>query len=151
MVVTLGHVGTAILCEDVRREVGNKRTLVGILAGDILVPSFPSLLNFAVYVEYIPLQTGRLDFSLEAFIGDVKAFIATGQMLVSQPKNPAIIDIPKLSANIIEPVEIRVNASFAGGPMETIISKQVILGEAEAFTFANVPWPPFSQSPPAAP
>src|SRR5579872_7073229 len=103
-----GGLRTVLLCEDVRREIGNKRTLVGVLAGDILVPSFPSFVNFGVYIEYVAVETGSLDFHVEVFAGEKKLYMVLGQMLITSTKLPSVIDIPKVAVNVVEPIVVRV-------------------------------------------
>src|SRR6478735_4996798 len=48
-----GHVTNVIVCEDVRQELNNQNTLVGVFAGDILVKEFPAPMRIAVYAEYV--------------------------------------------------------------------------------------------------
>jgi len=40
-----------IVCEDVRYELGNKHSLLGVVAGDLLVPQFPTAFKVAGYVD----------------------------------------------------------------------------------------------------
>ncbi len=35
----------AVVCDDVRSEVGNKHSYIGVFSGDIIVPSFPTTLS----------------------------------------------------------------------------------------------------------
>ena len=45
------EVENAILCEDIRQEVNNKKTLVGVYAGDILISSLPAPIDLAFYLD----------------------------------------------------------------------------------------------------
>jgi hypothetical protein len=42
-----------ILCDDIREEAGNKKSLMGVFAGDIQVPAFPANIHLAIYAEYV--------------------------------------------------------------------------------------------------
>lgn len=70
----LGKFGNVLLCEDVREEIGNKKTLVGVYSGDVVVKHFPATLRVAFYAEYMPMalnESQTLNFGLE--IGGVNA------------------------------------------------------------------------------
>jgi hypothetical protein len=38
----VGKFYNVILCDDIREEIGNKKSLMGIFGGDVLVPRFPA-------------------------------------------------------------------------------------------------------------
>jgi len=50
----VGTFRNVVVCEDVRDEVGNKRSLMGVFSGDITVQQFPAIVQLAVYLEYAP-------------------------------------------------------------------------------------------------
>ena len=79
-----------ILCEDIRDEVGNKKSLMGVMAGDILVGEFPATLSVAVYFEYVPDDEDRDLFSTEFRLlqnddeivrGEIKTPIEAGKIV----------------------------------------------------------------------
>jgi hypothetical protein len=79
-----------ILCEDVREEAGNKKSLMGVLAGDIIVPTFPATLSLAVYFEYVPDKDDGDEFAIEfrlwqddeeLAVGEVRAPIEPGKIV----------------------------------------------------------------------
>lgn len=49
---------TAIFCDDVREEMGNKHSLMGIYGDNISVPAFPgAMTKFAIYVRiHLPID-----------------------------------------------------------------------------------------------
>lgn len=48
--MTVGRYMTAILCDDVRREEGNKLSYMGIYSSNLLVPAFPASLAKLCFV-----------------------------------------------------------------------------------------------------
>lgn len=60
-----------IFCDDVRQEVGNKLTVVGMYTGDLLMhsPTMPAVLpKFCVLVTYIQSIAARRNAKLEIFL-----------------------------------------------------------------------------------
>lgn len=47
------RLGNVVLCEHAVQGAGNKHTLVGVFAGDILVESFPAVLTVGLYAEVL--------------------------------------------------------------------------------------------------
>jgi len=42
---------SAIICDEVRQEIGGKMFLIGVFAADLLFNAFPQDVNFAIYAE----------------------------------------------------------------------------------------------------
>jgi len=58
---------TAIFCDDIRREEGNKLSYMGVYGGNLLVPSFPQVLPklcIAIKMTTSPSPPGQLIFRL---------------------------------------------------------------------------------------
>lgn len=58
---------TAIFCDDIRREEGNKLSYMGVYGGDLLVPSFPAVLPklcIAMRVTTSPSPPPAITFKL---------------------------------------------------------------------------------------
>ena len=54
----------ALLCDDVRREQSGKDILIGVYAGDVLVPQLPIQIPIACWLLVKPKKTGDLEFDL---------------------------------------------------------------------------------------
>src|SRR5437016_351670 len=50
-----------IACEDVREEVGNKKSLMGVYGGDIIVSEIPAQIWLAFYIEKLPSEPGMAE------------------------------------------------------------------------------------------
>ena len=66
---SLNNLRNIILCEDIRTEVGNKLSLMGIFSGDVVVTEIPATIHLAVYMQYIasPEETGELSFEFRLY------------------------------------------------------------------------------------
>jgi hypothetical protein len=51
----------AVLCEDIRAEINNKYTLIGVFGLDINLATLPGALNLAIYMEHHTHQVGHFD------------------------------------------------------------------------------------------
>jgi hypothetical protein len=55
----------AIICDDIRQEIGNKLTFVGVYQDQIIVPSFPfTFAKLCFFIQYTDIEGGD-QFSLE--------------------------------------------------------------------------------------
>src|SRR3954452_21717641 len=45
------RVNTAVVAEDVRREISGKDILIGVYGGDIMVPGYPATMTLALWFE----------------------------------------------------------------------------------------------------
>lgn len=55
---------SAVICDDVRKEVSNKDIIIGAYGGGIVVPSFPVNIPFSVWVEIMPTATGHQEIDV---------------------------------------------------------------------------------------
>lgn len=68
-----GNYGTTIFCDDIREEVGGKKTYVGIYLQDMIVHSeFPVVIpQFSIAVTYVePIESDILPVKVSIFIPD---------------------------------------------------------------------------------
>src|SRR5688500_4908101 len=101
MPLEAGKFRNAILCEDVREELRNKKSLMGVFAGDVLVDKFPAQIRFALYVEYIPLR-GRTVTVLIRLLQDEEE-LGTAEMSVHGTHQPASLILPTVLARFDQP------------------------------------------------
>jgi hypothetical protein len=116
---------SVILCEDIRAEIGNKYSLMGVLGGDILVPSFPAIIKMAFFMEYLPdsdESATSIDFRL--LQGDVE--IAKGKFEATiPPLQSSIFVLPTALVSFEKNVILRFCVSISGEPEQEILSKKV--------------------------
>jgi hypothetical protein len=114
-----------ILCEDIRDEIGNKKSLMGIMGGDILVAQFPATLQIAVYFEYAPDPDERDDFALEFRVwqGDVE--IGKGAMQAPLQSSQVVsLVLPRALVGFEQEGSFRITASIRGGEEFEILNKK---------------------------
>ncbi len=121
------RIGNAILCDEVRPELHGKYTLLGVMAGDVLVPEFVNFLRVAIYIELFSKRLGHLE--MEAVLS------YAGQNLIKLNTNwefkdlrePGIIASPAFPINLaIGPGKIKVDA-VSEGQKFSLLTREVRL------------------------
>jgi hypothetical protein len=121
-----GRFRSAILCEDIRDEVGNKKSLMGVIGGDILVPSFPSTIKFALFLEYLPSADDRDQVSAEFRLMQNDLEIARGKFEAAiQPHQSANFILPPGLVVFETGADFRMLIAINGRPEEEILRKKV--------------------------
>lgn len=84
-----GRFLNVIYCDDIRKEIGNKTTLVGCYDGDLIVGSLPTLLpKFTLYFTLVS--------ALDKGIDDVKIQVIFGDNIIAE-MNQGSADRPKFN------------------------------------------------------
>ena len=118
-----------IVCEDIRQEVHGKWSLMGVFSGDIVVPDFPSHVQAAFYLEYVPdpEDNHKLAFEFrllqddnELIKGHSEAEIEKGQV--------ATIVLPRGIAAFEKEATLRVCVSVNGGKEIEVVNKRILKG-----------------------
>lgn len=116
-----------ILCEDIRDEVGNKKSLMGVMGGDVLVSSFPATIKVAFYAEYISDADDLEHASIDIRIMQDDVEMAKGKIEAKlQPGQPATLILPTGLANFEHEGTIRLFASVNGGPEQEVLRKKFV-------------------------
>ena len=74
------EVRNAILCEDIRHEIGNKNSLIGVFGGDILVAELPARIRVAVYYDAMVSVRGKIQSEIKLQFGDAPPILGAGQI-----------------------------------------------------------------------
>jgi hypothetical protein len=115
-----------ILCEDIRDEVGNKKSLMGVFSGDIVVQGFPAQVQFAIYLEYIADNT-ESEATFEFRLMDGEKQMAKGNGVASLlDHRHAVIVIPRGLAIFTAETTLRLLMSIEGKPETQILSKRIL-------------------------
>jgi hypothetical protein len=120
---------SAILCEDIRDEVGAKHSLMGVLSGDIIVPSLPATIQIAFFAQY-HLSEGedhQIKVLLRLMIDDTEIAHATLEANVPAHAPVATLVLPKGLASFEKESTFQILASIRGGPEEVLVTKKLIL------------------------
>lgn len=91
-----------LTCEDVREEVGNKVTIVGVFS-DIVVSSLPAVIRLALWVEFIVSKIGMYNFSIRIDTPTIeKAAIIALEIDVETCASAVSTSVPKFPLKINE-------------------------------------------------
>lgn len=127
----LNSIRNAIICEDIRKEIGNKLTLVGVYSGDIIVGRFPADLWLAFYAEFLPSQSGKIPLQIEMLMGRHRKPLVRveGAMIVEDASDVAVIALPKFRANFPGPTAFTFRVALDDKKWQVALRKAVRLGE----------------------
>jgi hypothetical protein len=116
----------AILAEDVRTEIGNKHTIIGALAGELMIPSVPANLKLSAYIVINFKYDGNRKIALGLNIGDT--LVATSHSQVTTVnKLPVVLVIPAGIITISEPSIFTIDISVNGGEKRPLITAPIVL------------------------
>jgi hypothetical protein len=117
-----------ILCEDIRDEMGNKKSLMGVLAGDIVVGELPATLSVAIYFEYVPDAADGSEFSATFRLLIDDGEIAQGAIEAPIEKGSVVtLILPKALVGFQKPSIFRMMLTVRGGPEFEVLEKKVML------------------------
>jgi hypothetical protein len=114
----------AIVCEDIRFEVGNKVTLVGVIAGDIFTEALPLKMPIAIYIELSSPESGSFPLNLELIVGEKVIRKIESAMDVEDPLQTGVLALPKWQVAAENDTDLCVRISF-GDEWQTIIQKRI--------------------------
>lgn len=115
-----------ILCEDIREEIGNKKSLIGVLAGDILTGAFPAHLSLAIYFEYLPDESDGDEFAADFRLWRGDTMIVHGACKAPiEPDKIVTIVLPRGLAYFDAESRFRMTISLKGQPELELLNKKV--------------------------
>jgi hypothetical protein len=121
-----GHFRNVIVCEDIRDEAGNKKSLMGVMAGDILVANFPATISIAIFMEYLPDAKDGTQLVLDIRVLQDAEEIAKAK--VEAPvivEQPALMKLPRALVTFEKEATFRLLASINGQPEQELLSKRI--------------------------
>jgi Family of unknown function (DUF6941) len=136
------------LCDDVRDEMGNKKSLMGVISGDVLVPSLPATIQIAIYFEYVPDENEpeSMNLSLRLFLDEI-SIASIGMQAHLTNRNPVTFVLPKGLATFEKPATFKVSVSVNNQPEEEILSKKILVSPSASATASP---PPVQRSQPSS-
>jgi hypothetical protein len=161
-------VEAVVVCDDVRKEITSKDILIGAYGGGILVPSLPTVIPIAVWIELTPENAGRLDVDLRLVMPGTTGEFAL-RIIGDVPRGgePTSINSPQIMCPIGAAGDIEVSIRSPeeaewhivkrkrvtlGSPQQPQMPMGVVVGPPPPIGASPiVSSPPSEQSPPAAP
>jgi hypothetical protein len=120
------HKFHVILCEDIREEVGGKRSLMGIFAGDIIVQTLPAQIQLAAYIEYTPDASDgeRATFDIRMMQDDIEMVRARADVSIERGKVATLL-LPRGLATFQKDCMFRLLIAVNGGEEVEAIAKRI--------------------------
>jgi hypothetical protein len=117
----------------VRDEVGNKKSLMGVVPGELQVPTFPATIQVAVYFEYFADESDGDDLSVRFRLMQDDTEIASGGMQAEiKATRRANFILPKAFITFDKPSTFKLLASVNKGPEEGLLEKKILLAPDQA-------------------
>lgn len=120
------NVRSALLCEGIRVELGNKVLVYGIYSGDILLPSFPQQIPLTVYLELRDAKPGTHPVGMRIRLNDTLIAEAHGEVTVAG-RGPTAVPLPILPVALMEPGALHLDIDVDGEGWEPLIDRGVSL------------------------
>jgi hypothetical protein len=122
------NVSALVLCEDVRVEINNKYTLVGVFAGDIIVPYFPAPgVKLAVYAVVDFDTRGKRNMEFQILVAGTKIFSVQGEVDIHEPGAVGLAT-PQFNTTYVGESDLEVRLIIDDGKMEAISTRRVRKG-----------------------
>lgn len=123
-----GNFRNVVLCEDIRDELGNKKSLMGVLGADIAVPSFPTTIKVAFYIEY-EVQPEDNDSLRATFrFKEAGVLVAEGKFeAATAPGRLATFVIPSGLLTVENETEISLSMAINDRPEQELLNRKVIV------------------------
>src|ERR1041385_6832339 len=116
-----------ILCDDIRQEIGNKRSLMGVFGGDILAAEMPAQIQLSLYCDLLRSNPNK-EIVLEiAFYVDTQKIVQFGMQMAPSAEKYAAIVVPKGAALFEKDGAFRVTLKYENEEVE-IFQRRVVKG-----------------------
>jgi hypothetical protein len=127
-----------VLCEDIRVEYGGKHSLLGVYAGDIIVPELKNFLKVALFIELYAKELGEFDLEGKIIYADSDVLGFKLQMKYEDVKSPALLVSPSFPVPLNLEGEILVMGTCKG-KTSPLLSKTVRVGDVPSGLVAPNP------------
>ena len=121
----------SIVCEDIRIEMGRKRSLMGVFSGNIIVEEMPAQLQLAFYFDYLaPKEAGTQEIRLQIYQDDDRMAEIKGVIDPTKGETGTIV-VPRALIVFAKKCDLIVKASVNRGRPIQLIRKSVTQGQIE--------------------
>lgn len=110
-----------IFCDDIRHEVNNKLTIIGMYSTSMNVGAFPAEVRLATLLIIDGVSVGNHEFAIKVTTPS-RTFDMTGQLRLLVPER-VFLPVPPLPVSFQEEGEIQVSCTLDG----TEISQKLVL------------------------
>lgn len=121
-----------VSCEDVREEIGNKFSLVGVINGDILTPVFPSVVKIAFFGSIVSKTGNPVELEMRILVNGKMVGSAQTKFAFNEGGKTANLVLPQGLLNLPEPSDINLDLKIPNGDWMTLVAKKILLNPATA-------------------
>lgn len=119
----------ALLCDEIRKEIGNKEILLGVYAGSILVQKLPVTLGLSLWILAQTSGKGELKLEFRAFGPDKdELFHVNGTSHFIESDEPSSFPLPRIPIEIEEEGWLEFQWKVGKARWKTVLKKRVRLG-----------------------
>jgi hypothetical protein len=126
-------VTSALICDDIRREITGKDILIGVYAGDIIVPQVPFSIPLTLWFELSPEKTGPHKVSVRLSYAGEEVFKLEAGIDV-QSVGPAALPLPSFQLASDKLGELVVEFSADEKTWAEVKRKKIIQGAVVSLT-----------------
>lgn len=120
----------AILCEDVRRELNGKHTIIGAVSQGFSVASLPGQIRIAAYLEVKFANSGRQEVFIRIGYGKEKAAaIIKAELEISDASAPIGLPVPSFNLMVQEPGHLTLEVSSDEKQWKRAFRRPIEVGE----------------------
>lgn len=120
--------GNVVLCDDIRLEVRNKISLVGMLANDVFLDQIPSIQWFAIYIEFFPAELGPLNVGVSITLGPTPVFLGRVDLNIVDLDTRGVITLPRFPVPVEQEGDFIVALDFPNERHE-VLKRRFLRGE----------------------
>lgn len=99
---------SAVICDDIRREVNQKDILIGVYGADIIVSNLPFQIGLAFWMEFTTKKTDSVDVFVKIEAPNhQKSFEFSVNIEINEKQDSYVISIPPIQILVENPGKIR--------------------------------------------
>jgi hypothetical protein len=116
----------ALFCEDVREEVGNKFSAVGIFTGEIVTDTFPAKIRAAFLISIKAQSSGIFPLWIRLLLDGEKLMEGMSEMAIKEETGVANLIVPSGTIGIERPGTLTLELSLDSKKWVQVLEKCVM-------------------------
>jgi hypothetical protein len=140
---------SVIVCDSARREVSGKEILIGVYSGDIVVPSFPVVIDLAFWFETDIKEVGEQFVDIRIVVPGKVPPLEMRFHINTTVAGPSSFATPTAQTPLVEPGELRIE--LREGDDWKIIKRKIIQQSDVASPMSFQDKPQFEPTDPSRP
>ena len=119
---------SALVCDEVRREINGKDIIIGAYGGDVLIDNFPVSLSLSLWISSETSGTGDIRADIRVVNREKKVLVELkGIMNAGGRYHRSSLFTPKIRFDVDKSTELRFQLRVEEGRWKTVVSRNVRL------------------------